>query len=558
MSRKSLVSFDKETYLIGTDYPEPIGYQGLAPRPVCLAYLYSSQKALHAHLASDYDHMSELMHTWLKDDNMTMLGQNVPFDMAVAVKHLGVPIDLVFEKYDKGLVKDTQIRETLLALATGEAVKNPAKRYNLAAMVDKYLGKDISESKGADAWRLRYSELDGVPLQDWPVEASEYPKDDVRHTLKVFAHQHKHKLFFQTNEKAQTAAAWDLHLISMNSPRVDPPMIDVFESNHDVQAAEAKAPLIEKGIMKPNPNRYKDFPKGDPRRAGHSMNKKLLQKVVQADYTRQGRVVPATEKGDISLAGDTLKGCRSKELREYGEAAGDIKMMDAFVPMLRRAAASHERRVTPRYGVILKTGRTSASSPNLQQQPKASGARECFIPEEGHVFVSIDFSSMEMYCLAQSAKMLYGTTKLLEVLNSGKDPHLMAVEGISGMGYAEMDAKKQAGDKMVGKYRALAKIMNFGFGGGMGGKTATSNLAEYERDTIRDLFPGEKIVSVMDRLSKQWKYTWELMPMFEKAGRLCRGGTVLPTLARSQVGSRPSTPTASTVTCTSSPSERML
>ena len=517
-----LISADFETPLINTGYPDPLGYQGLAPIPICLSAMEAKGQPV---LTVDIDQQANRFHRWMKDDNTTLVFQNAPFDLLVAVTHLGLSMDTVFDKYNKGLIRDTQIREMLIALADGEAVRNPGKRYSLEAHVKKYLKKDISADKGEDAWRMRYAELYGVPLKDWPKEAIDYPLADARHTLQVFAHQHKLKHLFQSNELPQTRAAWDLHLISLHSPRVDPEQVEIFEAGHKEQVEIAQAPFIKKGLLKWNKNRNsKHYAKDDPRRGGWSMDTKLLKKAIQADYTRQGLVVPGTPGGDISTAGDTLKGCSNKILQAYGEAATDIKMVDAFVPMLKRACENEGRRVSPRYTVILKTGRTSCSGPNLQQMPKAPGSRECFLPEDDHIFVSIDFNSMEMYCLGQTVSQLYGTTKLLDTLNSGLDPHLIVCEDISGMTYEQLDAGKNAEDPTVKNYRALGKIMNFGFGGGMGAATCYGNMEPYERATLAVLYPDQNPIRVIERLIGIWKTKWELYPMFERASRLCTGG----------------------------------
>ena len=518
---KRLISWDLETFLIGKMYPAPYFFQNIAPIPVCLSYRERGYKAV---LVKDPTTMRELVRYWLEEDKVIMVGQNIAFDLFVAVQHLDIPIELVFAKYNKGLVRDTMIRELLLALATGEAVRNPGKRYSLADLVKKYLKKDISASKGEDAWRLRYSELHTVPLEDWPEEAVEYPLDDARHTLKVLLHQQKQARYFKDNELKQTRAGFDLHLISARSPRVHGPSIEAFIANHSEQVKIAQAPFIAKGVLKPNPNRYTRFDKGDPRRAGYSMDTKKLKRLVQADYTSQGRVVPGTPKGDISLAGDTLKGCITPVLKRYGEAATDIKMMDAFAPMLVQASESEMQTVSPRYGVILKTGRTSCSGPNMQQLPKAPGARECFIPPEGKIFVAIDFSSMEMFCLAQNVWLLYGSRKMLDVLNDNKDPHIMIAANTMGIDYAEAIGRYHAKDELVAKYRQFGKIQNFGYAGGMGAKTTLGNMDVATLQLLKELYPGQDLKAVVAESIKQWKQQWELGQMFNKAGRLTQGG----------------------------------
>lgn len=533
---KRYIAFDFETFLIGTEYPEPHGYQGLAPIPVCMS-CQELIKGSRPEIMIDPWMMSQRVKMWLTKPEVVLIGQNVAFDLLVAVEHLDISYDLVFQKYHQGGIRDTMVRELLLALANGEAVRNPAKRYSMEALVKQYLGKDISADKGEDAWRMRYSELYGVPLADWPDEAVDYPLADARQTLQIFVKQHAHRALFESNELAQTRAAFDLHLVSFNSPRVDPDEIERFEAVHAVEVEKAQAPMIKAGLLVWNKNRHaKDYGKDDPRRGGWSMDTKKYKRAIEADYKRQGREVPLTDTGSVSTAAETLLGCRNGILRAYGEAATDIKLVDAFVPMLRRAAASPTRRVLPRYSVILKTGRTSCSAPNLQQSPKAPGARECFIPPEGSIFVAIDFNSMEMYCLGQTAKTLYGSTALLEALNGGQDPHLLVVQELSGMSYDDLSKGKKAKDPKVERYRALGKIANFGFGGGMGADTTYSNMSQAERDLFAELFPDEPATQVIKRLIRDWKHTWELVPMFEKAGRLCQGGNrptwICPTTGR--------------------------
>lgn len=42
-----------------------------------------------------------------------------------------------------------------------------------------------------------------------------------------------------------------------------------------------------------------------------------------------------------------------------------------------------------------RTGRFSSKNPNMQQVPRKGGYRECFIPDEGYVFIGVDYSQQE-------------------------------------------------------------------------------------------------------------------------------------------------------------------
>jgi DNA polymerase-1 len=79
--------------------------------------------------------------------------------------------------------------------------------------------------------------------------------------------------------------------------------------------------------------------------------------------------------------------------------------------------------VHPDINLIVSTGRFSMSDPNLQQIPSRMGSlvRAAFIPDEGNVFLSCDFSSQEMRILASYSQ----DPTLLRMFNDPKalDPY---------------------------------------------------------------------------------------------------------------------------------------
>jgi hypothetical protein len=524
--KKELYSFDLETFLIHTDYPEPYGYQGLSPIPVCMSHL-SSKDYRPQVIETFYDKklITDILIKKLEDDNVLFANQYIAFDFLVSVRHLDVPIELVFAKYDKGLVRDTAVRERLLTLANGDAVKNPGIRYGLANLVQKYLDKDISSSKkGPDAWRLKYSELYGVPLKQWPQEAIDYPLDDVSHVFQVMAKQHRMRHLFEANEKEQTRAEFDLILLAEKCPRVDPKAVQALEDQHKENVERARQPFIDAKMMKWNKNRYTKFPKGDSRREGWTMDTKKLQKAIDKDYAKQGRVVPTTEAGCIKKDAETLLGCKNKALRQYGETAGAIKVLDGFLPGMKTALDRPTQRITTQYTTILVTGRTSSRKVNLQNVGKAPGARECFMAEDGHVIVSIDYEALEMFTLAQAAYTWHGATALLNALNEGLDAHLLIVETITGRAYEELNDAKKAGDKEVLSYRALAKVFNFGAGAFCGPDTLIGNMNTEQQETLQGLEPDSDLQQIVRRILNQWTDKWELRPFLSYSQKACSNG----------------------------------
>lgn len=107
---------------------------------------------------------------------------------------------------------------------------------------------------------------------------------------------------------------------------------------------------------------------------------------------------------------------------------------------------------------------------NLQNLPRFPGVRECVIPRDGFVFVSVDYESIELRTLAQAILRIVGRSTLAERYqrDPGYDPHTAFAGRMLGIDYAEAMRRKAAGDKEIKKYRQLAKAPNFGYPGGMG------------------------------------------------------------------------------------------
>ncbi len=102
-------------------------------------------------------------------------------------------------------------------------------------------------------------------------------------------------------------------------------------------------------------------------------------------------------------------------LREY---RGNQKIYTAFIE------GTYERmyqgRVYPSFNVNgTVTGRISSSGPNLQQLPREGGIRGIYIPDEGHVLVSCDFSQLEICIAAHYSDDPF----LLDIVRSGESMH---------------------------------------------------------------------------------------------------------------------------------------
>ena len=59
-------------------------------------------------------------------------------------------------------------------------------------------------------------------------------------------------------------------------------------------------------------------------------------------------------------------------------------------------AGLQSKRIYPRYTPLVRTGRTSCASPNIQQLPRSSGFREMIVATPGYYLFAIDYSAIEL------------------------------------------------------------------------------------------------------------------------------------------------------------------
>lgn len=193
------VGFDTETYLI-----EP----GLmCPPLVCgsVAWLETGPK-INGQLLAKPDAL-ELVAQALEDDSLIICGANISYDLMVVATQLarwGIDaMPYIFRALEQGRIYDLQIAEALNAIANGHLDKDPRTgmklrdpatgkvgRYSLSICVDQVLSR--SNAKVNDEYRLRYGELDGIPIDQWPEAARDYPVDDAVNTLECALAQAGH------------------------------------------------------------------------------------------------------------------------------------------------------------------------------------------------------------------------------------------------------------------------------------------------------------------------------------------------------------------------------
>jgi len=148
---------------------------------------------------------------------------------------------------------------------------------------------------------------------------------------------------------------------------------------------------------------------------------------------------------------------------------------------------------------VAPTGRLSSVDPNLQNIPIKSEAgkaiRSAFIPDEGFVFISADYSQFEL----RLAAFLAGDEDMIETFNSGEDIHTRTAAEVYGV----------ALDDVTPAMRSAAKTINFGVLYGMsphGLSVATGMNMNDAKNFIDRYFASRKpLVEYIEKIKAQAK-----------------------------------------------------
>ena len=126
-------------------------------------------------------------------------------------------------------------------------------------------------------------------------------------------------------------------------------------------------------------------------------------------------------KGSVSTAQDELLGSGDKDLIAFAQGGVARKLLSTYVPFLDKGIGSP---INAFFNVLVRTGRTSCSKPNLQNLPRSYGIREAFVPRPNMTFCTVDYDTIELRALAQVHLNWFGSSSLADAFVNGEDPHL--------------------------------------------------------------------------------------------------------------------------------------
>lgn len=478
-----IISIDLETFPITSETP--------FPKPVCMSWCSGLERGI-----IKPDKIMDFLKGIPEDDDTIIVAHNIKFDLMVMYEWMD-PLFIknwILNRLSNGTFRDTILCAKLADLAQcGDLSSN---KYSLAALVKRFFNQDISDTKSAHSWRTRYQELHFLPIRQWPQEAIDYALDDAEWVYKLF------DLLKQYDCQKSILADFVLANVTNKGMKIDRERVKKMTQDVTNTTEGAKRILVDRDFAKINPK--------DPKKLNKSLLK--LREHIK-NITQRGMILEKTEKGEVATDRSVLrKHAKQDEICEaFLKLSEFTKLESTYLPALANDI------VRSNYNVMVETGRTSSfgstlyPSCNLQNFPRGMGVRECLIPREGHVFVSIDYGSLELCSVAQQIYKTYGYSTHAIQINDGKEPtDLHSFLGVKiynnykisqdsnhvPITYKEFVQKLQEGDKEIKNFRTLAKPVGLGFPGGLGPKTMVDfalqtygiKLNVVEATKLRDIF----------------------------------------------------------------------
>ena len=444
---------------------ELIGSGRLAPLIACVSFTEEEEDgSLKTYLMTPDEGCAHLL-TWFTNSEGLLFGHNIAFDLFALCRHSPTLACHVWSAYDQGRVWDLGLHERLYTLGMGwslhPAIGRPivTSGVSLADLARGLVGVEFGDLKGQDSPRMKYGELVGVPFEKWPQSAIQYAKLDSEVTFKVGRAQtaraleclwaSPHTLLNVKDLPSQTLqnkAAWAFHHLAAWGLRCSQERVSVFNHKIETERDKLQIELRDQGILNDKLKR----------------NMKNVREFISLAY---GGDPPKTEKGQIQHSGAVLRESGDPLLVKLADYLDLDKLRSTFAPTLNKA---HNGVLSPRWNVLVRSGRSSCTSPNMQQLPRKGGVRETFAPREGFIYAGADYSTAELVALAQVCISWGIDSEMAKAIKAGEDLHLALAAELLNISYEEAFTLYKSGDSEVIEMRGLAKIPNFGLPGGLG------------------------------------------------------------------------------------------
>ncbi len=360
----------------------------------------------------------EKMRPLLESKAILKIGQNLKYDMLVLRNH--------------GVTVSEPLFDTMLA----HYVIDPDKPHGMDAMAMELLNYEpvsitaLIGKRGKDQLNMRDVELDKL---------LEYACEDADITLSL-----KEKLEPGLDSADLRRVFEDVELplvpvltdIEFQGVRVNEDFLNEYSKVLDVEMKSVEKEIYLMAGMKFNIN--------SPKQLGEIIFDKL--KLGKAKKTKTGQY--STKEEDlVYLALEHDFPAHILRYRKLG------KLKSTYVDALPLLVNPKTGRIHSTFSQsVTATGRLSSTNPNLQNIPirteEGREIRKAFIPQEGYVILSADYSQVELRLIAELSK----DPGMMEAFREGHDIHRATAAKVFGV----------AMDEVTGDMRSKAKMVNFG------------------------------------------------------------------------------------------------
>lgn len=215
--------------------------------------------------------------------------------------------------------------------------------------------------------------------------------------------------------------------------------------------------------------------------------------------------LPAPRKGKNGYATDaqTLEALtgESPVVRDVLDYRQNAKLKSTYIDGLLQAADEKGRIHTDFRQAVTSTGRLSSAEPNLQNIPVRSPLgreiRRAFIPKEGNLLLSADYSQIELRILAH----LSDDDGLIQAFKNGEDIHAATAAAVAGVSIVDVTPAM----------RSAAKATNFGIVYGISDYGLSQQLGISRHEAMEYIeayyarYPG--VLKYMERTVEEAKKT---------------------------------------------------
>ena len=353
-------------------------------------------------------------------EKIMKVGQNIKFDLNVLANY--------------GIEISAPMFDTMLA----HYILQPEQRHNMDYLAEIYLGyrtihieELIGEKKGGGQKNMR--DLSPTLIRDYACEDADITLRLMR-PLREELEKNNQLDVFQSIEMPLMPVLAEME---RNGVRIDTAALEDTGN-----AFRTEMEQLEKDIYE---------------MAGHEFLLTSPRQVGEVLFGEMGLNEKArkTKSGQYSTSEEELEKIRHKHpiVDKILQHRGLKKLLSTYIEALPKLINKHTGHIHTSFNqAVTATGRLSSSNPNLQNIPvrgeNGREIRKAFIPEEGQIFFSADYSQIELRLMAH----LSGDAHLIEAFNNGEDIHAATAARIFKKPLEEVSRDE----------RRKAKTANFG------------------------------------------------------------------------------------------------